>query len=462
MDTKNIKNKKNTIKKIVIALAWLIIWQIVSVIVDNRFLLVGPIEVIGAFFRDVVQIDFWAAVLNSLVRIGGGFIAGLLMGIFLAILAYVYPFAEEIMAPIIGVIKTVPVVSFVVLLLIWAGSDRLAFFIVALIVFPNIFIGCLSGLKMTDKKLLLMADCFGFGRIKKAVYIYRDAVKGQLSSAMKASLGLAWKSGIAAEVIGLPKASLGEKIYMSKVYIDTADLFAWTLTVLLLSLIFEKIIMCLAGTVFEAGHKTGKTVLTENKLVSKKSVEDKNKTTDAGEKVYRFSDINVSYEGKKILDNVGFEIETGKIYVLMAPSGTGKTTLLNEVIKRCKDNVSVMFQEDRLLMGYSALTNILLGNNLLSYDECVDVSERILPKDSLYMECEKLSGGMKRRTALLRTLLHQAPIMLLDEPFSGLDDENRQKCIELIREYSCDRAVIVVTHDETDIEKLGGEKWKLA
>lgn len=113
-------------------------------------------------------------------------------------------------------------------------------------------------------------------------------------------------------------------------------------------------------------------------------------------------------------------------------------------------------------MGYSALTNILLGNNLLSYDECVDVSERILPKDSLYMECEKLSGGMKRRTALLRTLLHQAPIMLLDEPFSGLDDENRQKCIELIREYSCDRAVIVVTHDETDIEKLGGEKWKLA
>ena len=110
-------------------------------------------------------------------------------------------------------------------------------------VFPVVYTNLLEGLKQTDKQLLEMADSFGAGTGKKVEFVYLSQVKPYAATACKLGLGLCWKAGVAAEVIGIPSGSIGEKLYKAKVYLETPDLFAWTIVIILISLTFEKIFM---------------------------------------------------------------------------------------------------------------------------------------------------------------------------------------------------------------------------
>jgi NitT/TauT family transport system permease protein len=103
----------------------------------------------------------------------------------------------------------------------------------------------IAGFENTDSKLLEMASVFHISCGKKLFYIYRPAVLPYLISGCRVALGMSWKSGIAAEVIGVPVHSIGEKLYMSKIYLSTADLFAWTLVIIIISALFEKLFLYL-------------------------------------------------------------------------------------------------------------------------------------------------------------------------------------------------------------------------
>ncbi|MCM1123010.1 MAG: ABC transporter permease subunit, partial [Eubacterium sp.] len=230
-------------KKAVIILFWLIVWQIAALCIDNPILLVGPAQVLTVFGQNVVQPDFIRIVLSSFTRIGLGFFLALFVGMLLGAVSYRFPVVEDLLSPVVQTVKSIPVASFVVLLLIWFGSRRLSFFISFLIVFPNVYVNMIAGLKSADNGLLEMAKVFHIGRGKRFFYIYRPAMMPYLNSCLKISLGMSWKSGVAAEVIGLPGYSMGERLYMSKIYLDTAGLFAWTLTVILVSFLFEKAVL---------------------------------------------------------------------------------------------------------------------------------------------------------------------------------------------------------------------------
>lgn len=231
------------LKKSLIVVFWLLIWQLASLLIHNNIMLAGPVNTILALKRMVLTGEYWNSLLFSAVRIMGGFFAGSIVGILLAWLSYREKHVEEVLKPFIATLKAIPVASFVIILLIWAGSKILSLYISALVVVPVLYLNTLSGLKATDIKLLEMAEVFRMPMLRKIRYIYLPSLYPFWHSSLQAALGMAWKSGVAAEVIGQPLGSVGNGLYQSKIYLETADLFAWTITIILTALILEKLML---------------------------------------------------------------------------------------------------------------------------------------------------------------------------------------------------------------------------
>ncbi|MCH5256417.1 MAG: ATP-binding cassette domain-containing protein [Lachnospiraceae bacterium] len=460
--SKQKKNKKKDImQKGIIILFWLCVWQILALITDNSILLVGPMQAGEVFLHNLLDPSFWKIVLFSLGRIGLGFFLALFIGIVLGVFAYKQRFIEMLFEPLMATLKSIPVVSFVVLLLIWFGSVWLSFFISFIVVLPNIYVNTVSGLKSTDKELMEMAEVFHIGHFNRFFYIYRPALMPYLISALKISLGMSWKSGVAAEVIGMPQYSLGERLYISKIYLDTAELFSWTLTVILLSFVFEKTVLYVVKC-FDAW----------NPVPVRKSVKaaDRMENIKSSESDIELKAVCKSYGGQKIIDDFSCTIKQGGHYCLTAPSGAGKTTLL-KLINRIEQpdsgtieigsgqdcRIGMVFQEDRLCGKYNTITNVMIAAKAsLSREDIYEEAAKILPKDCLEKPVSELSGGMKRRCAILRAMLSESDIVIMDEPFNGLDKENREKTAAYIQGKINGKTLLITTHRGEDIELTGG------
>ena len=232
-------DRKKTEKMAAVIFA-LMIWQIAAVLVDRSILLVTPFTVAKRLAVLMSEQDFLSVVSFSLLRIFGGCFLAMTAGSILAVIADRFYTLEVIFWPFIQAIKSVPVASFIILCLIWLTSSSLSVFISFLMVLPIIYTNMLQGIKETDSKLLEMALIFRAGWWKKLKYIYLPHIKPYLMAAASVSIGLSWKAGIAAEVIGIPDGSIGEKLYEAKVYLSSTDLLAWTVVIVVLSVIFEK------------------------------------------------------------------------------------------------------------------------------------------------------------------------------------------------------------------------------
>lgn len=219
---------------------WLLVWQGASMAIDQEILLASPAAVLGRLWDLAPQPAFREIVLRSFGRIVSGFFLALGAGTLAAALSYRLRFARELLSPLILVVKATPVASFIILSLVWLKGSTLSVFISFLMVFPIVYTNLLKGLDCTDRKLLEMADVFRIGPWRRVCYIYSSQVMPYFLSACTVSLGLCWKSGIAAEVIGIPRGSIGEQLYNAKIYLSTPDLFAWTVVIILISLLFEK------------------------------------------------------------------------------------------------------------------------------------------------------------------------------------------------------------------------------
>ena len=214
---------------------WLLLWQAASMLVGQSFLLASPLETIARFFQLAASAAFWQSALFSLARIFGGFLLALLTGVLLAALSARYPRARELLAPLQAVLRAIPVASFVIVALIWIPSRNLSMLICFLICFPVIYAGALAEIRRTDPKMIEMARLLRMPKLRQLAYVYAlPALKG-FEEVCATAIGLAWKSGTAAELISIPAGSIGEKLYEAKVYLMTGDLFAWTALVILLS-----------------------------------------------------------------------------------------------------------------------------------------------------------------------------------------------------------------------------------
>ena len=236
------KNREKYEKVFAIAFA-LMVWQLLAAAIGKSILLVTPFEVMVRLTELIVTRDFLSSVMFSFVRIVSGYLLALAAGSALAALAGKYHMAEVLLWPFMTAIKSVPVASFIILCLIWLSSGSLGIFISFLMVLPIIYTNMLHGLMSTDRKMLEMAEIFNVTRLRRLKYIYLPQLKPYIVSACSVSIGLSWKAGIAAEVIGIPAGSIGERLYEAKIYLDSADLFAWTAVIVAVSVLFEKLFL---------------------------------------------------------------------------------------------------------------------------------------------------------------------------------------------------------------------------
>ena len=243
--------KQKTIHKLLSVALALLVWQAGAMALDLNLLLVTPLEVVKRLFTLVGESDFWRTLLFSFSRIVLGFALAFALGCLLGVLSGKWPLLETLLWPYVITIKTVPVASFIILSLIFFSARQLSTFISFLMVFPVIYSNVLEGIRSTDKELLEMGQVFRIPWIRRLGYIYLPHLKPFLFSACSVALGMSWKSGVAAEVIGVASGSIGEKLYESKVYFITEDLLAWTVVIVLVSVLFEKLFLRLMKAAFD-------------------------------------------------------------------------------------------------------------------------------------------------------------------------------------------------------------------
>ncbi len=464
------KRKSKGWNKLPVLLFWLAVWEAVALIAGNAVLVASPVETFREFLRLLGESSFYFSLGKSILRIGGGFAAGLFCAAFLAFLAYRIPFVESLFTPLMRFLLAVPVASFAVLLLIWWGASFLSAAVSFLVVLPQFYVSFTEGMKSLDKKMLQMAEVYRLPGFSRFFYVYRPALKPFLYSSMKISLGMCWKSGVAAEVIGLPDFSIGEGLYFSKITLNTAGVFAWTGVIILLSILFEKLV--LNGTErflnwepevkkpgnTPSGRRAGKAEREQEpgseKTEGKERESGETKAAGkAGTEEIRVRGLCKAYGETRVFQNFSAVYEKGRIYYLRQPSGSGKTTLLSILAGiekadagsiRVPERVSMLFQEDRLCEEYDAIKNVELvcGNRKQASEALL----KLLEPESLEKPCSSLSGGMKRRVALVRAMEAEADFVLLDEPFVGMDRENRRMAEQYIQERQQGRTILIATH----------------
>ena len=236
--------RRNPIRPWAVAV-WLLVWQVAGMALGQELLLPSPLAALRRLGELALTEPFWRAVGWSAVRILGGFLLACLAGTALAALASRRRWVRELLAPLAAAVKATPVASFIILALVWMNSRQLPLFIAFLMVFPTIYLNMLEGIAQTDGKLLEMAQVFRVPLSRRLGGIYLPQVLPYFRSAASVALGLCWKAGVAAEVIGLPAGSIGERLYTAKVYFQTADLFAWTAVVVAVSAGFERLFLAL-------------------------------------------------------------------------------------------------------------------------------------------------------------------------------------------------------------------------
>ena len=249
------RKAKVTTKKIIkIALTtifWLGLWLCVYKLVGLDVLIASPMDVAKRLAEFLPSGEFWLTIFNSFKGISLGYIIGVLIGSVLGIITAFSSTLNTLLKPFLTAVKTTPVVSFIILALVWLDKVSVPIFITTLMVMPVVWANVTSSIVNTDKSLIEMANTYKFGFSKKLKLIFLPSAVPSFVSACKVSVGMGWKAGIAAEVLCTPQNSIGINLRNSQVYIETVDLFAWTFVIIVLSLILEKVLVSVLDFVFK-------------------------------------------------------------------------------------------------------------------------------------------------------------------------------------------------------------------
>ncbi len=243
MTTSTTQNKspKKTTKKVLAAVFWIAVWYFAASSVGQELIIPTPLAVVKTLFSLAGQSVFWQAAFLSLLRIFGGYLIGIAAGAVLAVLTTRFELMDALFSPLIGIVRATPVASFIILALLWINHSVVPALMSTLMVVPIVWGSLCTAIKETDHELLEMAKVYRFKASKLLRLVYIPSALPAFKSACNTSIGLAWKSGIAAEVLCLPRLSVGTYLYYSKIYLETPALFAWTAVVIILSFALEKL-----------------------------------------------------------------------------------------------------------------------------------------------------------------------------------------------------------------------------
>ncbi len=484
MDKSGKKKSRMWIKGAAAVLFWLLVWQIIVLWLDNKsgamggsILVASPFETLKTLFVLIRTAEFWKAVGYSFAKIASGFFLAVAAGVFCAVLASVSGLVRALLNPVLRLIKAVPVASFIILALFWLpSSEKLSVLISFLMVLPVIYTNVLQGIGSTDKELLEMAAVFRISFGKRLRYIYIPAVLPYFVSACSVGLGFCFKSGIAAEIIGLPQNSIGERLYEAKLYLLTEELLAWTAVIVLVSVVFEKAVMLLVKAAAKglAGNvkqeecvetlSLGQDIAEGHGEMTGGNAEGEADGLTVEEHApgeYGLFEVTKRFENKTVLEGFSLSIHQGETVALMGDSGCGKSTAGKVLLGLLQADggevkhpkyMGAVFQEDRLCKEFDAVTNIAMvtGDRRAAQEALAEVGLAEIGKKPV----AALSGGMKRRVAIVRALLSDGEVLVLDEPFTGLDATNKQQVLQYTKESLQGRSALLITHNETEASYL--------
>lgn len=238
-----IKNLKKFARTVVVLAFWVTVWHLIAVKVDLEVIVPKPLQVFERLAELLSQKEYYSIILNSILNILSGFSAAVLAGTVLGILTAKIPILNAFLSPLLSIVKATPVASFILLALFWLSTDDLPSFIAFLLVIPIIHGNVSEGLKNTSVELVEMTRTFNFSLKHKLTKLYFPSIFPYFVAGFKTSLGLAWKAGVAAEVLAVTKNSIGRQLYYGKMNLESIEVYAWTITIIVLSVILEYLLL---------------------------------------------------------------------------------------------------------------------------------------------------------------------------------------------------------------------------
>lgn len=444
---------------------WLVVWQVASMLDSSGILLCGPLDALLALCRLSSTQTFWSSIWFSTLRIVAGALLGYIIAGVLAAVSWHTSTMRILLQPALLAIKSTPVACVVVILLIWTGAANVSVITVLLLVVPAIYFALCAGLDNMDAGQRDLFEIFGARGRRRFFALIWPAILPYLEAASSTVLGMSWKAGIAAELIGVPAGSLGERIYQAKLLLETPDLFAWTFCVICLSWLFEHGAMALLRGTWPRAAKLA--------LRAPRDLMESGDEAPSGHSAsLRAQGLLVGYGVEPLCEPLGFSLGPSSYLCLQAPSGTGKTTLLRTMARLQKPlggalenaarGCSMMFQDTRLVEDLDAIDNILLfARPGFTRKDARDLACELLPKDALSRPVRELSGGQRRRVELTRAFAAPGELVLLDEPFGGLDAQAHSCALAFVKRHGAGRIVVFATHDADDAQALGAQILEL-
>lgn len=430
-----------------VAAFWLAVWVLVAGLVAQPLILPGPGAVVVALLRLMCDGGTWAILAGSGARILGGLALAAVCGGLLAGISSRSRAFAHLVAPALSFVKATPVACVVVLLLIWLGSARVSIAAVFLMALPGVYFSLAEGLAQVNKPLKQMFRLHSVrGWRLFCAHTWREVLPFVLSCA-RAVIGMSWKAGVAAELIGMAVGTVGERIYQAKLLIETADLLAWTVLVVAASWACERVLVWLLRA---SGPAAWRAAVRAHGHGLRGARGDRERWRCGGACARR---------GRRApwapaLDGLTLRVPAGGRACVMGASGVGKSTLLALAAGECAP-CSMVFQDARLVEDASALENVLVcADARVDASSAAALLRLLVPGVDVHARVAELSGGQRRRVEIARALLCPGGAVILDEPFTGLDTAARDACAEVVLDLLDGRMLLLATHDATDAQAL--------
>ena len=430
-----------------VAAFWLAVWVLVAALVAQPLILPGPGAVVVALLRLVCDAGTWAILVGSGARILGGLaLAAVCGGVLAGVSSRSRAFAR-LVAPALSFVKATPVACVVVLLLIWLGSARVSIAAVFLMALPGVYFSLVEGLAQVNKPLEQMLRMHGVrGWRLFCAHTWREVLPFVLSCA-RAVIGMGWKAGVAAELIGMAVGTVGERVYQAKLLIETADLLAWTVLVVVASWACERVLVWLLQV---SGPVTWRAAVRTRGHGACRRAGAVGDGAAAGLALA----VGDRAPWAPALDGLVLNVPAGGRICVMGASGVGKSTLLALAAGECAP-CSMVFQDTRLVESASALDNVLVcADARVDASSAAALLRLLVPGINVHACVAELSGGQRRRVEIARVLLCPGGAVILDEPFTGLDAVARDTTAEVALDLLDGRTLLLVTHDVADASAL--------
>lgn len=234
-------------RRVLVILLWLAIWEGAYLLIGRDIYFPSPVSVVTTFLRLLTEKNTWTVIGWSLYRTLFAIVISAVLGIAFGVVCGLNRTMYDLVNPLMVILKSTPVVSVIIISILLFRSTDVPIFSGILMCFPIVFTGTVAGVRSVDPKLVEMCSFYKVGRWERLKSLYFPAAKSHINASVISEIGICWKAVAAAEVLSMPRLSIGANLYFAKTSLDPALLFAWTVIIILLSFVFETIYAKVSG-----------------------------------------------------------------------------------------------------------------------------------------------------------------------------------------------------------------------